>query len=146
MEQTVNERLRLLIKTLNISQLEASKQLQVTPSTFGKWFSGDGTIRKSNLNLMCSTWNVNQNWLVNGQGEMFNEGGIKLERKVNGWKDEAFVKMEQYNESLKKEIDFLKGIIETLLPPSKGKQSFLPTSVGTGRILEFCDTSVRVAG
>lgn len=145
MEQTVNERLRLLIKTLNISQLEASKQLQVTPSTFGKWFSGDGTIRKSNLNLMCSTWNVNQNWLVNGQGEMFNEGGIKLERKVNGWKDEAFVKMEQLLAQSREEVAFYQRIIETLLPPTNSKESFQIASVGMGKMLEFCDASVRVA-
>ncbi len=146
MEQTVNERFELLIKTLGLSQIEVSKRLSVTHGTVNRWLNGHVEIRKSNAKTISNEFNVNFDWFMEGRGEMFNEGGIKLERKVNGWKDEAFVKMEQYNESLKKEVDFLKEIIATLLPPSNSKQSFQIASVGTGRILEFCDTSVRVAG
>lgn len=146
MEQTVNERFGLLIKELKISQIEVAKTLETTQTTVNRWLNGHVSIRKSNAKSIAQAFNVNYDWLIEGRGEMFNEGGIKLERKVNGWKDEAFVKMEQLLAQSREEVAFYQRIIETLLPPSNSKESFQIASVGMGKILEFCDTSVRVAG
>jgi hypothetical protein len=144
MELTVNQRVIMLKNELDLRDIEFCSMCKISVGTLHK-LKNDQIVAKKTIDLICERLNLNNEFIYNGTGEKFRDEK-SFTPKVNGWKDEAFVKMEQYNESLKKEVDFLKEIIATLLPPSNSKQSFQIASVGTGRILEFCDTSVRVAG
>jgi transcriptional regulator with XRE-family HTH domain len=110
MENTVNERFRMLITELGISQLEASKQLSTTPSTIGKWFNGDSPIRKSNIKLITQTFEIGENWLSDGEGKMFPNGKpvLKANDTMANWKNEAFT-------ALKEEVAFLRQMVQSLI-------------------------------
>lgn len=67
----MNERLKLLRKTLNMSMIEFVKPLGVTHTALSLWENNKRSISDSMLNLICSVYNVNEQWLRTGDGDMF---------------------------------------------------------------------------
>ncbi|EHN15880.1 helix-turn-helix domain-containing protein [Clostridium sporogenes] len=66
------ERIRKLRKKLNLTQDEFSKKLNVSRSTIGNIEVGNIALSKRNIKDISRTFNVNENWLLNGTGNMFN--------------------------------------------------------------------------
>lgn len=117
MENAVNERVKLLRSELAFTQNEMANELGISFATYRRF--ENETISVKYLKMIIERFNVNSKWLTEGEGEMFAEGGAKIETKQNGWRDEAYMKLEQYNESLKAEVTFLKSIVSGLLPAQK---------------------------
>ena len=67
----MNERLKLLRKALNMSMVEFVKPLGVTHTALSLWENNKRSISDSMLNLICSVYNVNEQWLRTGTGDMF---------------------------------------------------------------------------
>lgn len=67
----MKERLKLLRKTLGLTQTDFAKKLGMTMQGIQKWEYGTVEIKTSSIMLICSTFNVNPDWLLNGTGEMF---------------------------------------------------------------------------
>lgn len=68
----MNERLKLLRHNLHLNQADFSKKIGMAQSSYATLESGKTQIRERHIKLICSTLNVNSEWLVNGTGEMFN--------------------------------------------------------------------------
>lgn len=72
----INERIRDLRKTLNMSQTDFAKQLGTTRDVIGN-IEYDRLKRpdqkESLYKLICKEFNVNENWLRTGNGEMFEQ-------------------------------------------------------------------------
>ena len=67
----MNERLKKLRKTLDMTQQEFADKLRVPRNTIGGYEVGKSNPSDAAVNNICNTFNVNENWLRNGTGEMF---------------------------------------------------------------------------
>lgn len=67
----MNERLKLLRKTLDLSQEKLGEKLGVTKTAVSKMELGTYKITDSMIKLICREFNVDYLWLTQGEGEMF---------------------------------------------------------------------------
>jgi len=67
----VNERLKELRKTLNLTQQEFADALKVPRNTIGGYEVAKSNPSDAAVNNICRTFNVNENWLRYGEGDMF---------------------------------------------------------------------------
>ena len=67
----MNERLKRLRKSMNLTQTEFGKRIGVTMQGIQKWEKGKSKPQQSTIKALISTFNVNPDWLLNGTGEMF---------------------------------------------------------------------------
>lgn len=66
-----NNRIKTLRKHLNLNQAEFGQKIGLKNGAIS-WMEKEGnTITKQNIKIICDTFNVNENWLLNGEGEMF---------------------------------------------------------------------------
>jgi transcriptional regulator with XRE-family HTH domain len=65
------ERLKLLRKTLKLNQTEFAKKLGVTFSAVSLMELGKTNLTDQNINLICLTFHIREEWLREGKGEMF---------------------------------------------------------------------------
>lgn len=65
------KRLKLLRKTLKINQTNFAKQLGITQTAYSMIESGNNPLSDRYIKVICSAFNVNENWLRTGEGDMF---------------------------------------------------------------------------
>lgn len=64
--------MRELRKSLKLTQQEFGNKIGLSKASIGNIENGIINLTDRNVSLICSTYNVNENWLRNGEGEMFN--------------------------------------------------------------------------
>lgn len=69
----MNERLKKLRKTLDLTQQAFSDKLGVKRNTVGQWEIGRNEPGDAIIFSICREFNVNEEWLRTGNGEMFIE-------------------------------------------------------------------------
>lgn len=74
----MNERIKDLRKSLGLTQLEFGEQVGVKANTIGNYEIGLRTPSDAVIRAICREFNVNENWLRTGDGEMFNPQDEKL--------------------------------------------------------------------
>ncbi len=74
----MNERIKDLRKSLGLTQLEFGEQVGVKANTIGNYEIGLRTPSDAVIRAICREFNVNENWLRTGEGEMFNPQDEKL--------------------------------------------------------------------
>lgn len=67
----MHERLRKLRKTLDMTQQEFAEKLGIKRSTMATYESGRNEPIDAVISLICREFNVNEEWLRTGKGEMF---------------------------------------------------------------------------
>ena len=67
----MRESIRALRKALGLNQKEFARRLGMKSTTLSMIEVGDSTLTEKNIKLICMTYNVNENWLRTGKGEMF---------------------------------------------------------------------------
>ena len=67
----MNERIKQLRKVLNLSQESFSSKLNISRSHFAMIENGSKNITDRVFSDICRVFNVNEEWLINGTGEMF---------------------------------------------------------------------------
>lgn len=72
-------RIKEIRKALNISQTEFAKKIGLSQATLAMIEVGKRTFNDKHIKLICSTFNVNENWLRTGEGEMFNSSPYEQE-------------------------------------------------------------------
>lgn len=91
------ERLKYIRKTLNLTQKNFAKEIGMSQSGYSQIEIGDKPISDRLIKSICMAFNVNENWLRTGEGEMF----IKVE-------DSIFKQLsEKYNLN-EKDLSFIK--------------------------------------
>lgn len=68
----MNERLKKLRKTLDLTQQKFADKIGVKQNTIAQYEMGRNTPIDSIISLICREFNVNEKWLRTGEGEMFN--------------------------------------------------------------------------
>ena len=67
----MNNRLKEVRKQLGLTQQELANKLSVNYNSVSQWERGVSNITDRVINQICSLFNVNKEWFVNGNGEMF---------------------------------------------------------------------------
>ena len=67
----IGKRIRELRTALRLSQTEFGKKLSISRDVIGSIEYGRVQPREVLLELICHIFSVDKNWLVNGEGEMF---------------------------------------------------------------------------
>lgn len=68
----MNNRIKELRKTLGLTQQEFGEKIKVKRNTIATYEMGRSEPSDSAISLICVTFNVNEDWLRTGTGEMFN--------------------------------------------------------------------------
>jgi len=67
----VNKRIKKLRKTLELTQKAFAERIGVKPNTIATYEIGRNQPIDAIINLICREFNVNENWLRTGEGDMF---------------------------------------------------------------------------
>lgn len=67
----VNERIKLLRKTIGLSQRDFGKKIGVGDTAISKIEKGENTPSEQTVKSICREFNVNYAWLLEGIGDMF---------------------------------------------------------------------------
>ena len=67
----MNQRIRELRKTLGLTQTEFGKRLGIKQTTVAGYETGGRTPIDAVVSLICRQFQVNEQWLRTGEGEMF---------------------------------------------------------------------------
>lgn len=67
----MNERIKQLRKALDLTQQKFAERLGVKRNTVGQWECGINALTDQVITSICREFNVNENWLRNGTGDMF---------------------------------------------------------------------------
>jgi len=68
----LSQRIRLLRKSLKLTQSEFGEALGTTRDVIGNLEYGRSEPKKAFSDLICTIFNVNSDWLYNGTGDMYN--------------------------------------------------------------------------
>ena len=93
----MNERLKKLRKELDMTQQEFAEGIGIKRNTMATYESGRNEPIDAVISLICTKYNVNENWLRTGEGEMFVEMSYDDEiaqfvDQVMGEEDDSFKK------------------------------------------------------
>ncbi len=69
----MNERIKKLRKSLDLTQQKFADKLCVKRNTVGQWEIGRNELTDSAILSICREFNVNEEWLRTGEGDMFEE-------------------------------------------------------------------------
>lgn len=118
----INERFKVLRKTLKLTQEELGLRLNMSKSNISRIEKGKNSVTDRIINDLCREFNVNEHWLREGSGEMFcttdkfslddylNKKGLNNENKEIFKKiAEVYVKI---NDDERK--NFVKSLIDTI--------------------------------
>ena len=75
----LNNRIKLLRKTLGLTQENFAQKIGITKSSVSLLESGQNKASSQTIFILCKEFNVNEEWLRNGTGEMFNDEDKELE-------------------------------------------------------------------
>lgn len=67
----MNERLKKLRKVLDLTQQEFADKIGIVRDNIGGYETGRRNPSDAVINLICREFNVNEEWLRTGKGEMF---------------------------------------------------------------------------
>lgn len=70
---TTNTRIRKLRKTLDLTQQDFADRLNIKRNTVATYEAGKSNPSDAAINLICREFNVSEEWLRTGEGEMFRE-------------------------------------------------------------------------
>lgn len=76
---TINERVKELRKTLKLTQDQFAEELNITRSSLSVIEIGKTAVTERNIKEICNKFNVNQDWIRYGEGEMFREMSFEEE-------------------------------------------------------------------
>jgi len=71
MSKEIRERIKLVRKTLEISQRDFAKQVYISHALLGEIELGNRNVNKRTIQLISTEFNVNKDWLLTGNGDMF---------------------------------------------------------------------------
>ena len=75
----MNTRLRQVRKELNYNQKDFADKLLLSQGTLAQIEKGARSVTDRTVKLLCSEFNVNEEWLRTGNGEMFNSPQNKVQ-------------------------------------------------------------------
>lgn len=120
----MNKRLKILRTELDLSQAEFSNKLSIAQSTYAVLESGKTSLRDRHMKLICSTFNVNEEWLREGKGDMFvtninQQLGVELTKIFNRGDNLTKKLILGLSELDENEIEVVKILVDGLIERKK---------------------------
>ncbi|MBX9136696.1 helix-turn-helix transcriptional regulator [Clostridium sp. K12(2020)] len=120
----MNKRLKILRTELDLSQAEFSNKLSIAQSTYAVLESGKTSLRDRHIKLICSTFNVNEEWLREGKGDMFvtninQQLGVELTKIFNRGDNLTKKLILGLSELDENEIEVVKILVDGLIERKK---------------------------
>lgn len=93
----LKDRIKKLRRELDLTQQEFADKIGISRGNIGAYEVGKNAPSDAVISLICTKFNVNENWLRHGNGEMFAELDMEDQlmawaRKVLGGQDSKFKK------------------------------------------------------
>jgi transcriptional regulator with XRE-family HTH domain len=84
MSVSANARLKVLRKTLNLSQKVFAKGIYISTSYYAEIELENRRVNDRIIELIATKYNVNKDWILTGEGEMFSKAppDVKLEQLI----------------------------------------------------------------
>ncbi len=104
---TVNERIKEIRKSLDLTLDKFGERIGVKKAAVSRWENGDKIADRMILSI-CREFNVNEDWLRNGTGEMFlqrdklqiiSEFAADMVKEPNSFKSRLFEAMAKLDEN-----------------------------------------------
>ncbi|MDO9187147.1 MAG: helix-turn-helix transcriptional regulator [Bacteroidia bacterium] len=131
MKTSVNQRIKEFRSEISLNQTQFAVKAGLSLPTISGIESNNNTIvSERTIMAICKTFNGNPEWFKLGKGDKFLEGGLleqKLDAIGNPWKDEAYETVKRENDFLKKQTEWLQGLINNLTQKT-GNPNFLKAS------------------
>lgn len=70
-KMTIGDRIKKARKTLDLTQTEFATRIKSTQNSVTRYETGDRSPSPAVVGLICREFNINENWLRTGEGEMF---------------------------------------------------------------------------
>lgn len=70
---TIGNRLRAVRKALGLTQQEFAAAVGLKQSTIAMYEMGHGKASERVITTLCKEYDINRNWLLTGEGEMFRQ-------------------------------------------------------------------------
>jgi transcriptional regulator with XRE-family HTH domain len=100
----VNQRIKQIRKSLQLSQMQFSRIISLSSGYLAGVEVGKRKVNERLIKLICSSFNANDCWLKNGEGEMFRQHPDEsLTKLVNLYKE----LVSKYRHYILKEINLL---------------------------------------
>ena len=84
----IGKRIREARKTLGFTQKEFAKRLKIGDSSLSKLEKGINNPSSQTIALLCSSFHLNEEWLITGKGEMMNEDYLFIRESLHGDSEE----------------------------------------------------------
>ncbi len=104
---SINERIKQLRQTLNLSQAKFAKAISISNGYIAGIELGKRNVNDRIIKLICITFNVNEQWLKAGEGDMFKRQPNQLSTLASSLFEEL---KPEYQEYILKQIDQLLDI------------------------------------
>jgi transcriptional regulator with XRE-family HTH domain len=84
----IKERIKEIRTKLNISQRDFSQRIYISQTLLGEIELGNRTITERTIQLISTEFNVNKDWILTGQGDIFTAPppDIQLEKLIEIYK------------------------------------------------------------
>lgn len=104
---SINQRVKQVRQSLNLSQAKFAQALSISNGYIAGIELGHNHVNDRIVKLICFTYNVSENWLKTGEGEMFGEKPNQLLELASS----VFKELKpEYQEYILKQIDQLLAI------------------------------------
>lgn len=115
MENSVNERIKMLRNKLNVSQQDFATAIKTTTTTMSRIEAGQTNPRKSTLEAIIKKYGVSSEWLIDGIGEL-TLNVREQETNDNPWKDALVSQLKDENSFLKDQLKMMREMIQIIKP------------------------------
>ena len=79
---TIQERLKAIRKSMNMNQTEFAERLQMKQNSWSQIENEKNPLLDRHVKSLCKEFNVNEQWLRSGEGEMFSDASASLLDKL----------------------------------------------------------------
>jgi len=121
MEQTVNERVKLLITQLNLTADEFCEKADISRTTL--WSIQKGAeMKPKTVKNICSAFNLSREWFLYGTGNQY-EAPVS-NNVIDPWKDALVMQLKEENNRLVEQARWLQNMVNQFtagLKPASAK-------------------------
>lgn len=129
-KMSVNQRLKIFFDSQGLSNSMVAKATDISEPSISRTLSGKSEPHKSSLKKIMDAYpQLNESWLISGQGEMLQDRTTKID-----WREEAFTAVKEENSFLKKQLELLSNVVNTML---KQNPNFPASPLQVGKILSI---------
>lgn len=79
----MKDRIKKIRKELDLTQQKFADRLGVKRNTVAQWETGVNSLTDAVITSICREFNINEEWLRSGKGEIFNE--LDIEDQLMEW-------------------------------------------------------------